>query len=923
MTITPVTPVDREKLVPTTTSILIDFTGTPTLVDVNGLVVFDGSFQGGWSGSLLNKSGGGKRLILDSPAPFTIGDLVSVDVTENSVERLLYIFETGTNRITTSDDAKSPRVVETGSAKALAPTPLWHHTFNGGGSPQLDEEMGFDFEVIGTGVVFQQPGIIDEAIELGGAAYLRTSSADVLVVAYHQEISVISGSVAAGFQVQVTLDTAALIAAGKMRSNSRVKFLDAGDNELEYWFQGPENNVASIYWVKVDVALGTNVIRAEYSGNFDYAGSEADGNDVFEFYDDFETGTIDLSKWTVAGVGWGESGGNLTGGNNTSSNVIKSIQTFNNPVVVTTKSLETQAAPNGFSTIGFFKTTNNDLTILSHNTTSYYHSNGGFVNFGFNSLNAETVDEVWMTGTQGRVRRIKAGQTYDSGFFANVLDGEQLFIGPRGDLGSYNQTYINSWRYVHVRQYNSAISSASLGTETQLTLPIFVPPLPDPLKAQTFSIDGWFKVAGLGTERVLAACGRDAVSGWEIRLTAGNVLQVTVWDGVSQSHSEISSTVFTVPGNWVHVGMAADAADEMLRLVINGAQEVETNSWTGGFTAIGYVEGPDMEMGRDPVTDSDYFPGLIDNWRYQQDVLSVVQFRTRFQQGVEPVRYPYVGYVKEPGKLFLRQSEPLTPEIPIVDGEIVDIGYDPTLDKFIVFFVNNGAVFVTSADPGDGPTTLSQPSTLVSNISAGGSTGKGHTQSFTSADFPPLKVSVPLDTIFGGGHTGKGHTQASLGDPRAVTPVIISLDPRIIRMSRPGGQSSKRDAVGFIPLKFTKEAMRRLPFVPLPPGVDIVDFQDPATNLDARYACLVVYERGPDGKGLYVGPRGGGAGLATAADIQKSHGASVGRSQTYSFANFPPLKLALPLDTIVAGGQNYGGKSFSFTSTGFPPIGVG
>jgi hypothetical protein len=920
MTITPVAPVDREKLVPVSTSILIDFDGVPTLVDVSGTVVFDGSFQAGWTGSLLNKPGGGKRLVLDPPSDFALGALVNVLATENGTEVLGYIFECGTERVTTTDDASSPRVVETGVASAPTPTPLWHHTFDAGGSPQVDEQGNYDFEVLGSGAIFQQPGIIDEAIDLGGAAYLRAFSPDVPATAYHQELTVNNaGPLATGYQIKVTLDTATLIAAGKMHADSRVKFLDAGDNELDYWFEGPENSSASVYYVKVDLAAGLNTIRAEYSGAVSYAANEAAGDDVFELFDDFEDGSIDAGKWNVNGVGWGESGGNLTGGINNAGNFIESVQAFNSPVIVTTKSLETTAAVNGFTTIGFFNSSTDQLTILSHNGTSYYRTNGTWVNFAFNSLNAETIDEVTMTGTQGRVRRIKSGQTYDSGFISNTLNGENLFLGARGDLGSYGQTYVNSWRYVHVRQYNASVGAVIPGSETNFTLPVLVPPVPDPLKSQAFSVDGWFQVQGPGTERVLASCGRDAVSGWELRLTAGNLLQATVWGG-GFSHSETSSSVFTVAGTWVHVGVAVDAAQEMLRLVVNGVQEAESGSWTGGFTVIDYVPDPDMELGRNPVTDSEYFPGRLDNWRYQEDVLHVVQFRGRHQQGVEPTRYPYAGYVRDPGSLHLRQTDPLTPEIKAVDGEIVDIGYDPNLDKLIVFFVNNGKVFVTAADPGDGPTTLTQPSALHTNV-AMNQAGAGKTHSFTSADFPPLKFAAPLEP-YKVQDVSSGRHGFVTGDPRTVTPVIISLDPAIIRLAKPTEQSGNRDAAGFIPLKFTKEAARRLPFVPLPEGDNIVDFQDPVATPGARYACLVVYRQGPGSTGLVTGPRGPGATRPFAADVHTAHGGSSGRLYTFTSADFPPLKLAIPLDTHKVGDAS-SGRSFSFTATGFPPIGVG
>lgn len=288
------------------------------------------------------------------------------------------------------------------------------------------------------------------------------------------------------------------------------------------------------------------------------------------------------------------------------------------------------------------------------------------------------------------------------------------------------------------------------------------------------------------------------------------------------------------------------------------------------------------------------------------------------ETGTSPSIEPYIAYVRRPGETYLRRDNPLTPEIKVVDGEIVDIGWDPTLQKLIVFFVNNGKVFVTTADPGDGPTSLTQPSALVDRyLAKTGSSGKS--SDFSSQDFPPLKI-VGLDNyVIGVGSSGRSSSFS--GFPDTITPTVISLSPRIVRFSRPAEPASSTFAVGFIPLKFTKGAMRRLPFVPLPEGAAFVDYEDPAENPGARYAALVVYTRGQSA-GLIEGPRGGAGSLPLAADVSSLKSGSSGRSVNFTSEDFPPLKLAVPLDQyeVKVGSA---GRSFSFTSTGFPPVGVG
>jgi len=110
ITIAPVTPLSGEKLVAQDTYISIDFPTQPTLVQVDGVTVYDGSFQNGWFGSLKTYDNA-KRLVLDPPAPFAIGQVPSVRA-ETASENMTYAFEVGTTRVTTTDNTSSPRVTE-------------------------------------------------------------------------------------------------------------------------------------------------------------------------------------------------------------------------------------------------------------------------------------------------------------------------------------------------------------------------------------------------------------------------------------------------------------------------------------------------------------------------------------------------------------------------------------------------------------------------------------------------------------------------------------------------------------------------------------------------------------------------------------------------------------------------------------------
>ncbi|HMN19043.1 MAG TPA: DUF2341 domain-containing protein [Candidatus Moranbacteria bacterium] len=101
--------------------------------------------------------------------------------------------------------------------------------------------------------------------------------------------------------VLVVLDTAALIAAGKMRSDAGdLRFVDSsGGAPLAYWIESGINTSATRVWVKVPELRSGNKTIYAYYGNQAYT-SQSDGNQVFLFFDDFTSASIDTTKWTTS-----------------------------------------------------------------------------------------------------------------------------------------------------------------------------------------------------------------------------------------------------------------------------------------------------------------------------------------------------------------------------------------------------------------------------------------------------------------------------------------------------------------------------------------------------------------------------------------------------------------------------------------------
>jgi hypothetical protein len=86
---------------------------------------------------------------------------------------------------------------------------------------------------------------------------------------------------------------------------------DDGTTELDYWPEEIVNDEYAVFWVEVadDISAG-DVTFNMYFGNSTVS-SAGDGDGTFQFFDDFNDGSINLTKWTVKIDAPTESGGAL------------------------------------------------------------------------------------------------------------------------------------------------------------------------------------------------------------------------------------------------------------------------------------------------------------------------------------------------------------------------------------------------------------------------------------------------------------------------------------------------------------------------------------------------------------------------------------------------------------------------------------
>ncbi len=141
------------------------------------------------------------------------------------------------------------------------------------------------------------------------------------------------------FQISFDLNTSSLIAAGKMNADgSDVRILSSSGNALPFWIeQGTVNTTNTTIWVKLDtIAAATSDSIFLFYGSA-IASSLQNGESTFSFFDDFESGSLDASKWTFCNGGTlsftsGQATLSSTG-TTTDRAVMKTISTFGYPVI--------------------------------------------------------------------------------------------------------------------------------------------------------------------------------------------------------------------------------------------------------------------------------------------------------------------------------------------------------------------------------------------------------------------------------------------------------------------------------------------------------------------------------------------------------------------------------------------------------------
>jgi len=320
---------------------------------------------------------------------------------------------------------------------------------------------------------------------------------------YRQKIQLTNstGADLTDFQVSTVVDTAALITAGKMITSTcaDMRFTDSKGQPLDYWIEENNpgcNSATTKVWLKAPkVYSGTNATSIYmYYGNPSAIATQS-GDKTFEFFDDFNDGTISDKKWTqhIQGVGGTivESGGEavLAPTNATISSAnLKSTQTFTNNVVIEVR--RKQATDNYYMDLSLGVGSIEDFdggaqtqwwhtTLASGYVYAYQQatnsgnglyrmpSSGGKVAISTNTLALNTSTykvHRFEYNSSGGLRWLIDGTQYFTGTDSNFLSDNKKILVSQGEITGGNGD-AQSVDYIYVRKYASADPTTSASAE--------------------------------------------------------------------------------------------------------------------------------------------------------------------------------------------------------------------------------------------------------------------------------------------------------------------------------------------------------------------------------------------------------------------------------------------------------------------------
>ncbi|MHB8443581.1 MAG: DUF2341 domain-containing protein, partial [Patescibacteria group bacterium] len=390
-------------------------------------------------------------------------------------------------------------------------------------------------------------------------AYISTYGSGPSGDIYEQAVTIDNtGSTLTNYQVQLTLNTQALISAGQMSGNcGDIRFTDSSNNTLYSWLESGCNTTTTIIWVKVPtIASSANTIiylnYGNLSANFNQYSGEApnlsssygefdNGSSVFNFYDNFKGTTISPNYTQVSPSG---------------SSIVQ-----NNGITLSTTSSSYGVLiyNTGFTSPFIFE---GDVTAVSGVAAGFMLQNGNTAassGYGFNYWSGSVACGSMSGGFgcgSGPNLQISTGIMGGTWISGNAQEWYKNYVGTSGTLATYtlpNPMYISmgevytspnssiSFQWIRTRQYTSTPPTTTISNTVSNSANI--------MPGTTFSISG---------NVVTVTNGASAVPAGTI-ITISNVI-ATNPSTASSTSTQYIITIQTSGGDQASIGVVIVAS---------------------------------------------------------------------------------------------------------------------------------------------------------------------------------------------------------------------------------------------------------------------------------------------------------------------------------------------------------------------------
>lgn len=278
------------------------------------------------------------------------------------------------------------------------------------------------------------------------------------------------------YQVKVTVDTATLISASKMRSDcGDARFVDANQvTVLNYWLASGCNTSSTVFWVKVPSIPGSSSKTIYlYYGNANLT-STSSGANTFIYYDDFSTNT------TGNYVGQGsptivyDATNKLMQQTNTaqsqhwiiaSNDVLPTSYVYEADVRIDSDPANLHHAGLAFdfltTAVTGYRVDHLNATFEGYEWTNNVYTSLGstFADSGIYSLGSWLTERVYRDRSSGSIKyEITNGTTTVSGTYSNT-------VHTTGHIGFHSYGDSVSYDNIHVRNYSSPEPTTTTGSE--------------------------------------------------------------------------------------------------------------------------------------------------------------------------------------------------------------------------------------------------------------------------------------------------------------------------------------------------------------------------------------------------------------------------------------------------------------------------